>query len=293
MRPIRLRISCAKPRQTARGVGGFTLLELLIAIAIFALLGLGTYRMLDSVLRADAATRAQEQRLRELARAIWSLERDLLQVIARPIRDGYAEPRAAFIGESQPLDGSVAFELTRSGWRNPTGQARSQLQRVRWRLVGEQLERLYWPVLDRAVESAPRVQKVLSGVGALQVRYLDQDGAWHQDWPPDPSVVGSPNAGPGEAAQYIQLPQAVELIVQHPHYGTLTRLLRLPDGPPELRQTSVMSGANGRRTESRLAGMRPFSPAARPSPSDPVPELRECYPAACASPAASVPEPRT
>lgn len=214
-------------RGLGHGARGFTLLELLIAISIFALLGLGTYRMLDSVLRTDEATRKQEQSLRELMRALWSLERDLQQVIARPIRDSFADPRGAFLGESQALDGSAAFELTRSGWRNPTGVARSQLQRVRWRLAGDSLERVYWVVLDRAVDSEPRVQKVLTEVESLAVRYLDPEGNWQTDWPP------LQNTQNGDDDQLASLPQAVELTLEHKRYGTLVRLLRLPDGPAE------------------------------------------------------------
>ncbi|SUD53922.1 general secretion pathway protein J [Ectopseudomonas oleovorans] len=78
---------------------GFTLLELLIAIAIFALLGLATYRMLDSVLSADAVTREHERQLRELTRALSAFERDLRQVTVRPIRDAFgdAQPRCTAI----------------------------------------------------------------------------------------------------------------------------------------------------------------------------------------------------
>ena len=79
---------------------GFTLLEVLIAIAIFALLAMATYRMLDSVLQTDRGQRQQEQRLRELTRAMAAFERDLLQVRARPIRDPLGDPLASLFGVS-------------------------------------------------------------------------------------------------------------------------------------------------------------------------------------------------
>lgn len=212
-------------RRQARAVAGFTLLELLIAIALFALLGLGTYRMLEAVLRSDEAVRAQEQVLREIGRAMWVLERDLQQATPRPVRDGYGDEQDAFIGQLSGVEDEVAFELTRSGWRNPTGLNRANLQRVRWRLAGDHLERLYWVVLDRDVDSAPRMQRVLDGVLELRLRYLDQERAWHEEWPPFDPVRGNPEA------QAQRMPLAVELTLEHERYGTLTRLLRLPDGP--------------------------------------------------------------
>ena len=95
-------------KQSARG---FTLLEVLIAIAIFALLGLGSYRMLHSVLNTDEATRRHELQLREVVRAFAVLEQDLAQAGARPVRDGYADLRPALLGEAEP----ATLEFTRLG----------------------------------------------------------------------------------------------------------------------------------------------------------------------------------
>lgn len=212
-------------RRRARSASGFTLLELLIAIALFALLGLGTYRMLETVLRSDEAVRAQELQLREISRAIWALERDLQQAAPRPVRDGYGDEQNAFIGQVTGIEENVAFEFTRSGWRNPTGLNRANLQRVRWQRAGDQLERLYWVVLDRDVDSEPRRQKVLEGVLGLRLRYLDQEHAWHEEWPPFDPIRGNPEA------QAQRMPLALELTLEHERYGTVTRLLRLADGP--------------------------------------------------------------
>lgn len=211
-----------------RAQTGFTLLELLIAIALFALLGLATYRMLEAVLRSDEVVRAQEAQLRELGRALWSLERDLLQAVPRPIRDGYGDESNAFIGQLASTEESVAFELTRSGWRNPTGLPRANLQRVRWRLSGDNLERLYWVVLDRDIESQPRVQRVLQGISEWRLRYLDGDNVWHEEWPP----FSFGRSDPEQQAR--SLPAAVEVSFEHPRFGNISRLLRLPENaaPP-------------------------------------------------------------
>ena len=210
---------------TRRDLAGFTLLELLIAIALFALLGLATYRMLEAVMRSDEVVRAQEVQLRELGRAMWSLERDITQALPRPVRDGYGDEQNAFIGQMAGAEDGVSLELTRSGWRNPTGMRRANLQRVRWRLAGDTLERVYWVVLDRDVDSEPRVQPVLDNVQALRLRYLDAENTWHEEWPPFDFGRGNPEE------QARRLPLAVEVSVDHQRYGTITRLLRLPDGP--------------------------------------------------------------
>lgn len=206
-------------------MSGFTLLELLIAIALFALLGLGTYRMLEAVLRSDEVVRAQEIQLRQLGRAVWRLEQDLVQAVPRPVRDGYGDEQNAFIGQFAGFEGGASLELTRSGWRNPTGMRRANLQRVHWRLAGDSLERHYWIVLDRDVDSQPRVQRVLDDVTELRMRYLDAENAWHEEWPPFEFGRGDPDE------QARRLPVAVEVTFDHQRYGTITRLLRLPDGP--------------------------------------------------------------
>jgi general secretion pathway protein J len=200
---------------------GFTLLELLIAIAIFALLALGTWRMLGAVLDSDEATREQERQLRELVRAMSAFERDVRQLSARPVRDAYGEARPALLGER--LGDNDSLEFTRRGWRNPTGAQRSRLQRVRWQLSGERLERRYWTVLDQAQDSQPRIQAALDGVTGLRLRYLDDSGEWRDAWPP---------AALEENERLDRLPRALELTLAHRRYGDLRRVLRLVETPP-------------------------------------------------------------
>ena len=199
----------------------FTLLELLIAVAIFAFIGLAGYRMLSTLLRSDAQLAEHNQALRELSRAMAVLDRDLLQIINRPVRDPYGQWHSALVAGASDADRGT-LEFTHQGWRNPLGQARSTLQRVRWQLAGSTLQRQYWTVLDQAPDSAPLNQQVLKQISALRIRLQDDQGQWHNDWPPAEL--------PGEKAR-TALPRAAELTLVSQRFGELRRLYRLPSSP--------------------------------------------------------------
>ncbi|MGL5610665.1 MAG: GspJ family T2SS minor pseudopilin variant ExeJ, partial [Aeromonas veronii] len=62
---------------------GFTLLEMLVAIAIFASLSMGAYQVLQGVLTSDEVAKRKEARLNELQLAFTLLERDITQMVPR------------------------------------------------------------------------------------------------------------------------------------------------------------------------------------------------------------------
>ena len=82
--------------------------------------------------------------------------------------------------------------LTRGGWRNPLQRPRSDLQRVAYRLQGEDLIRAYWPVLDRLGDEEPLTQTILEDVDDLEFFVIDQQGEEHKIWPPAPVSDGTP-----------------------------------------------------------------------------------------------------
>jgi general secretion pathway protein J len=110
-------------------------------------------------------------------------------------------------------------DLTRSGWSNTAGQQRSTLQRVSYGLVDDVLKRSYQTSLDTVQGNKPVVQDLFTGVKAIQLRYLDQNQAWQNQWPP-PGMPPQPDG-------LVTRPVAVELIIEFKDWGQIRRLIEV------------------------------------------------------------------
>jgi general secretion pathway protein J len=113
-------------------------------------------------------------------------------------------------------------DLTRAGWSNTAGQQRSTLQRVSYALVGDVLKRSYQTNLDTVQGNKPVVQDLLTGVKGVQLRYLDANQAWQNQWPETTIIQGGSNAGADQSR-----PVAVEIIVQFKDWGPIRRVIEV------------------------------------------------------------------
>jgi general secretion pathway protein J len=109
-------------------------------------------------------------------------------------------------------------ELTRGGWSNTAGQQRSTLQRVSYALVNDVLKRSYQTALDSMQGTKPTVQDVFSGVKTIQFRYMDNNQAWQNQWPP--ATLGLPDS-------LWTRPIAVEITVEFKDWGRVRRLIEV------------------------------------------------------------------
>jgi general secretion pathway protein J len=198
-----------------RSNSGFTLLEVLIAMAIFAILGLASNQMLRSVSGIEREMSQQTHAYRELIKLFGIIDRDLSQLIYRGVRDEFGDPIAAVSvnQERYPL------EFSRSGWRNPLERARSDLQRVAYEVNGDKLQRVIWLVLDRAEDTEPKIQTLLSDVIDFKVQVIKPDGQRQE-------LI---TAEDGD-----EVPVALEVKVTTERWGELARVIDLPDYLPLL-----------------------------------------------------------
>lgn len=205
---------------------GFTLLEILVAMAIFAVVSVLAYGGLASISRQFEVTSNAQARLQEIRRGVALIERDLMQFVNRPVRD-------AFQGELLPplrggVDVDIPLELTRAGWRNPTGMPRPTLQRVAWQRIDDRLERLHWIVLDRAQDAQPVRLEVLDGVTGFELRFLDASGEWQEQWPPlDGGLMADAENARRGFDTWIA-PIGIEFVLELEDAGRIRRLIELP-----------------------------------------------------------------
>ncbi|WP_184718005.1 type II secretion system minor pseudopilin GspJ [Caulobacter sp.] len=163
---------------------GFTLVEVLVALLIFALIGAAGVAVMGSTLTNQERVRAHVDRYTELQRARAILKADLSQAAARRTRGEDGLPAlTAFAGGSPWGGGGPILAFTRRGWENPDATARASLQYVEYVLVEGRLERRARPALDGARLGPPQV--LLRDVRAIEPAFLSA-GAWTPAWKGDP-----------------------------------------------------------------------------------------------------------
>jgi len=201
-----------------RASRGMTLIEVLVAMAIFAILAALAYGSLDRTLASADILGDRMTRLQAIQRAMRQLENDFMQLAARPVRAEFAETPSPAL-EIAPF--GIGLALSRAGWSNPTALPRGTLQRVAWFIEDGELVRAYWNVLDRTASNAPIEVTLLDDVEAFDIRFMTDTGAWADDWPP-----GQPGQlGGGDALRL--RPRAVEVLLVLPAEGEIRRLIEV------------------------------------------------------------------
>ena len=187
---------------------GYTLIEVIVAVTVFAFLAAGAYIALDGLSRAAMEHRDRATEFGTLQTALARLDGDLRQIATRPVRgpDGQHEPALA--------GGRTNLIATRAGWPNPAGQRRGTLQRFSWQFSRGELQRVSWPVTDRVAGSQALRETLLGDLRQLEFRYRDREGRWRDEWP-------------ASTEELARLPQAIEVTLESEHFGRLRRLVVL------------------------------------------------------------------
>lgn len=195
---------------------GFTLIEIMVAVAVFAVMSMLAWGALARSLTDAEMLTERMDRLESIQRTMQFLTTELTQAAPRPVRDELGDTYVPAVYSS--LSGDFSLEFTHGGWRNPAGLPRSTLQRTAYRIEEEQLIRYHWTVLDRTYANEPIATVMLDEVESLLFLFYDDSGEASEVWPPQGAT--------GASALRIR-PRAVEIILTLPDDGEITRLLEI------------------------------------------------------------------
>ena len=199
---------------------GFTLIEILVAMAIFTLIGLASTGVLTSVINSDQLSSERFEKLEELQRAMLTIERDILQIVPRALRVN-GEPVAVMLSGGEDVLDSDADGLgfVRTGWHNPQMLLpRSTLQAIGYRMQQQQLQRLYGNYVDNVIGFEPKVKILLSDIEDLRVSFLTEHLELEEpeEWQDNYSSA--------------TLPIAISITIVSKTFGEIRREFMLADG---------------------------------------------------------------
>lgn len=165
----------------ARQSGGFTLIEILIAVFVFGMMAAMAYSGLNSSLNISHEVEQRTERLNRMQLAMSLIQRDLTQIALQQSRDEFGDMQPAVLMDNKS---ERMLEFSRTGWPNPANQLRGTLQRVGYSLEDNKLYREYWPHFHRGPNEKPVKALLLDGVAEIRFEFLDPAMQWQQQWPP-------------------------------------------------------------------------------------------------------------
>lgn len=200
---------------------GFTLIEILMAMAIFTLIGLASTSLLTTVIDSDELSTERFDQLQKLQRAMLVIERDLLQAVPRRTRINGESVEQVMRGGRDLFDSEAdGIGLVRAGWHNPQMMLpRSTLQAVAYRLQDGNLERLYGNYVDNVIGYEPKIKVLLENINDFQVEFKTEATGDDDD-----------DRGWKESFQGTQLPVAIAIEIDSIEFGLIRREFVLANG---------------------------------------------------------------
>ncbi len=203
---------------------GFTLIEVIIALSIFAVLSIIGYKGVSSLIQTKQRVEVEDVKWQQLISFLDRFELDVKQNVNRPIRNGDDNIEPAWLGRPS-YTGEYGAQLAFSRLGDPSQSGfLMDTRRVAYRLHDGAIELLIWPSLDIAPTAKAEVFTVLTGVTQFTLSYLSVDGRWLNSWP-EPVVASADIVVKPQQKTFA--PAAVQLMITFTTGEVITRIFAL------------------------------------------------------------------
>ncbi|WP_407331898.1 type II secretion system minor pseudopilin GspJ [Enterovibrio sp. 27052020O] len=192
-----------------RDARGFTLIEVLLALMIFATLSMSANQIFSNVITSDKQTEEVGNALKTLQRTLLIMDSDFRQMMARQYRNGGDEAEETLLEFSDDLldSESQGIRFVRGGWINPQALfPRGEVVKVGYRIQDNTLERIRWMYPDDSSSVEPAIMPVMEGVKDISFAVLGSE-SWQESW-------DSP----------LEMPKAIRVTLDTDRYGELVRI---------------------------------------------------------------------
>ncbi len=161
---------------------GLTLLELLVAFALLAVVSLLVFSAIGNTLRSREIIAQQSDAWREVQKIVMVMENDFSRLVSRPRRDLGGNRQPAFYTQGDNEHFSLNLAVHQAA---PTsGRAVSQLRQVVYHYSAGELYRQNWIHLDHFPGNEGHNIQLSSKLQWLEFGYLGEERHWHSQWPP-------------------------------------------------------------------------------------------------------------
>ena len=196
-------------------IKGFTLIEILVALTVFAILATITSSSLYYAFNARTRVSAQAERLNSLQLAVSMIQHDISQAVERPIRGNEMRLFPTMVALPQYL------ELTRDGVTNPGSiEKRSTLKRVALLCFEDKLLHRTWASLDPVDKDIYEDKILLEHLTECRFNYLNQNLELLTEWR-EQAVTANQKKEP--------LPKAVQINIKLEDWGAMNLLFIIPE----------------------------------------------------------------
>ena len=186
---------------------GFTLVELLVALAIFAVVAMISYQAINASLVSREVIQTRLDQLSRINYVFNRMQQDLLQVVKRPVLDEVGNRLPGMLVESEE---ESAIEFTHHGRIVSIEPIHHALQRTRYVLQDNKLYRQYWDVLDRVPDTERHSQLLLDNVESIDFEFIGSGQA---------ANTGQLSAAGNDTG----IPAGLRVMLRTSSYGLITR----------------------------------------------------------------------